>query len=153
MEPRLKKFKSHLAKFSKIALDTPCLLYHVEQNPKYVNLTEIIFEEVLPVGRIQAIASTLLLTETLAGPFADNRMDLIFDYKSMLLGFPNLTLYPLSAEIAERAGFLRGVYRLGTPDAIHIATAIEQNASAILTNDAKWKRVKEIAVLVLDDYY
>lgn len=152
MESRLKKFRDLILKFPTIALDTPCLLYHVEKNPKYTNFTEIIFEDLLANNKIKAIASTLLLTETLALPFAENRHDLISAYKSIILGFPNLTLYPLSEEKAEKAGFLRGVYHLATPDAIHLATAIEEGADAIIGNDAKWKKVQEIETVILEEF-
>jgi predicted nucleic acid-binding protein len=38
-----------------------------------------------------------------------------------------------------------------TPDALHVATAIDAGCDAFLTNDTGIKRVHEIAVLVLDD--
>lgn len=150
MEQRLKKFSKLLAKYTKLAVDTPCILYYIEKNPKYLKLTETIFEEFLPAGKIEIIASTLLLTEILIRPFAQNRPELVLDYKSIIS--KNITLYPPSEEIAERAAYLRAIYHLATPDAIHLATAIEENTSAIIGNDAKWKKVKEIKTILLDEF-
>lgn len=152
MEQGLKVFGKIISKLPKIALDTSCLLYYIEQNPKYEKFTQIIFEEVLPSGNTKMVASTLIITETLSLAFAENRLDLVLTYKSALSGLPNLTLYPVSEQTAETAAYIRGVYRLATPDAIHIATAIEENASAIVGNDKKWKKVKEIKTIVLEDF-
>jgi predicted nucleic acid-binding protein len=41
---------------------------------------------------------------------------------------------------------------LRTPDALQIATAAEHGAQIIVTNDNRWKRLKEIPVVVLEDY-
>jgi len=58
---------------------------------------------------------------------------------------------PISAGVAESAADLRARYNLRTPDALHVATAIDAGCDAFLTNDTGIKRVQEIAVLVLDD--
>lgn len=152
MGPRLKKFYQALAPHQTIALDTSCFIYQIEQEPKYKKLVRIIFEELLTAGEFNAIGSILIITEILTKPYALNRSDLATDYKDLILGFPNLTIFTPNAQICDHAALLRAKYNLHTPDAIHMATAIDQNASAILTNDAKWKRVKEIPVLVLEDY-
>lgn len=47
---------------------------------------------------------------------------------------------------------LRVNYNLKTPDAIHLATAIEHKADVFITNDKQLKKVKEIAILYLGDY-
>jgi predicted nucleic acid-binding protein len=41
---------------------------------------------------------------------------------------------------------------LRTPDALQVATAVEHGAHVIVTNDSRWKRLREIAVVVFDDY-
>lgn len=62
-----------------------------------------------------------------------------------------ITIWPVSVAIAERAAHLRAQYRLRTPDAIHIATAMIAGCDAFLTNDLNLKRVQEIRVLVLEE--
>lgn len=150
MEQGLRKFRKTLAKHKRLALDTPCLLYYIEKNPKYLKLTEAIFEEFLLKDKTEIIASTLLLTETLIRPIAQNQPDLVLDYKSVIS--KNIALYPLSEEIAEIAAYLRARYKFATPDAIHLATAIDQNAGAIVGNDLRWKQVKEITTTILDEF-
>lgn len=150
MEQRLLKFRRQLNKYNKVAIDTPCLIYYIEKNPKYQNLTEIIFEDFLVGGKIEIIASTLLLTETLIRPFAQKQPQLVLDYKSIIS--KNFTLYPLSEEIAEKTAQLRAKYKIGTPDSIHLATAIESGAKAIIANNHRWRQVKEINTIILDEY-
>jgi predicted nucleic acid-binding protein len=50
-------------------------------------------------------------------------------------------------EIADRAARLRAEYRLATPDAIHIATAIESGATLFVTNDSELPDMPEIQFL------
>lgn len=57
----------------------------------------------------------------------------------------------VTSTIAENAARLRAKYNLRTPDALHVATALQTNCNAFLTNDLGLKRVNEIVVLVLDD--
>ena len=62
-----------------------------------------------------------------------------------------MRLIPVTFEIADKAAQLRAQYNLRTPDALHIASAIESGCQALLTNDLGIKRVTELRVLVLDE--
>jgi predicted nucleic acid-binding protein len=65
----------------------------------------------------------------------------------------NLTMLPITENIGERAGMLRGRYpHLKTVDAVQIAAAVDAAADAFLTNDKKLAGIKEIKILVLSDY-
>lgn len=55
----------------------------------------------------------------------------------------------LTAAIVERATELRARHGLKTPDALHIATAIEERADLFLTGDRGLARVTDVAVEVL----
>jgi len=54
--------------------------------------------------------------------------------------------------IAEKAAELRANYGLRTPDALQIAIAIENNGTLFITNDKGLEKIKEVEVLVLDNY-
>ncbi len=65
----------------------------------------------------------------------------------------NISLIEISETMADRAGRLRGRYSgLRTVDAVQISAAMEVQADAFLTNDARLKKIKEIKVLVLKDH-
>ena len=47
---------------------------------------------------------------------------------------------------------MRAEYGLRTPDALHIATAIEAGAQAFITNDRSMRKVSQLKIVMLDDY-
>ena len=53
--------------------------------------------------------------------------------------------------IADAAAELRARYNLRMPDALHVAAALSTSCDALLTNDARLKRVQELPILVLDE--
>jgi predicted nucleic acid-binding protein len=62
-------------------------------------------------------------------------------------------LTDINVNVAEKAGLLKGNYSdLKTIDAIQISSAIEIGSDAFLTNDKRLKKIKEIKVMVLEDY-
>lgn len=79
------------------------------------------------------------------------RMMLIQKYQSILGNSVGFDLIPLSKSIAYQAAELRAKYTLKTPDAIQIATAIQTNCHAFLTNDKGLKRIVELQIWILDD--
>ncbi|WP_273698707.1 PIN domain-containing protein [Syntrophothermus sp.] len=59
----------------------------------------------------------------------------------------------LTLPIAVRSAQIRAEYRLRTPDAIQLATAIESQATLFVTNDLKLPgKVGPLTVLFLKDY-
>lgn len=145
-------FTRTVSRYTLVALDSSCFIYHIEENRKYLPFTEVLFERLLPRRRVSAISSTLLLTEVLTKPIGEGRMDLVLAYKSIIVSFPSLRLISFDADIAEKAAYFRSQYDLRTPDAIHIATAFVSGAGAVVGNDAKWKKVREIDAIVLDEF-
>ena len=67
-------------------------------------------------------------------------------YRDLIGSFPNLHLVPFDARIAEISSDLRARYDLPTPDAIQVATALQQGAETFVTNDTRLKRVREIRI-------
>ena len=60
-----------------------------------------------------------------------------------------LQMVDISADIIERATDLRVRYGFKTPDAIHLATAIEERADLFITGDLALARCTEIKVEVI----
>jgi predicted nucleic acid-binding protein len=55
-------------------------------------------------------------------------------------------ILPLSPQVIDQATFLSARYGFRTPDAIHLAAAIEHNCDLFLTNDNRLRRCTKIAV-------
>ena len=89
----------------------------------------------------------------MAKPIQAGKEHLARRFADFLRRGKNFHLIEISADIAERAGRLRGKYpTLKALDSIQLASALAVRAEAFLTNDGRLKRVTEIEVLVLKDY-
>jgi predicted nucleic acid-binding protein len=132
-----------------VGLDTAPLIYFAEQNPTYLRIVRAFFQA-MSRNEFQVVTSTLTLTEILVHPIRDGNIELAEQYREILFNEENLITLPVSPAIAESAAQLRAKHNLRTPDAIQIATAIQEGATFFLTNDARLSSVLDLQVLVLD---
>ena len=141
-----------LDQINSIFIDTAPIIYFIEAHPEFGPLTKIVVSA-FQSGSLSAFSSVITRTEVLPKPVEAKDEILTKKFATFLKYGKNLSLIETSANVAERAGRLRGQYSgIKTIDAIQIATAIEVGADAFLTNDKKLKQVKEIKVIVLKDY-
>lgn len=96
--------------------------------------------------------SELALLELLVKPLNLGQVGLADRYEILLENFPHLSIRPIDRAVIRRAAQLRGRYRLRTPDAIHLATAVESGATLFVCNDKGLGPVKGIECVVLDDF-
>jgi predicted nucleic acid-binding protein len=145
----MKALQDFLKNHSVIGLDTSIFIYHLEDHPRYSPLTEIIFSA-LENGKNKGVTSYLTLMEILVKPKTEGLLQVARDYECYLTTFPNLTFYEMGLDIARKASDLRSADRIKAPDAIQLATAILCGATAFLTNDKIFERVKGVDILILD---
>ena len=143
------KISAALANITLLGVEAAPFIYFVEKNPNYLDQVRDIFRYV-DAGRLQIVTSAITLTEVLVMPIQKNQPHYEREYRDMLSNAANITTVSVSSEIAELAARLRAKYRLRTPDALHVATAIQAGCGAFLTNDFAIQRVTEISVLLLD---
>lgn len=144
-----KTFRNKLLKYKVFGLDTSCFIYHFEKHPKYSPLTKELF---LLLKKKKGIVSCLVFSELIAKKeiFADKRKRLL--YKTAFQTVPNTKICDFDLELTEYAAGFRILYNLRLPDAIHLATAAVNGADVFITNDKRFKKVKEIDIIVLKDY-
>ena len=142
--------RAFLRSHNRVALDTSIFIYQLEINAQYFPLSDVVFAW-LGEGEHVAVTSTLTLTELLVPAYREGNERRIQTYYGLLGTYPNLTWVPPTLEVADLAARLRATYRLKTPDAIQAATAVHSEASAFITNDSIFKRLRELHCLVLDD--
>jgi len=133
-----------------IAIDTSILIYHLEAHPGYIEYTTQILKAIQS-GACRGVVSEITLLELLVLPLKQERLDVADEYEILLTNFPNLTLAPVTRQVIIKAASIRAITGLKTPDAMIIATAIEQGATLIITNDRQWNRITGIEVICLDD--
>ncbi len=142
--------RATLATIQRLYVDTAPFIYYTERREGYVETMHTIFLAVAQ-GQIHVDTSVITLVETLMKPLQNHDLPLAERYRQMFYRTQHVTLLPLSASVAERAADLRARYNLRTPDALHVATALDAGCDAFLTNDRGIKRVTDIRVLVLDE--
>ena len=133
----------------RVGLDTMCFLYLFEDNLQFIEQVAWILGEV-ESGRVYGVASVLAVTECLTLPLRDDEPELVSTYRQVLRAFPHLDVVPVTFEIAELGAELRARHGLRTPDALHIATAIDAGAQAFVTADRGLRCVTDLDVLLLE---
>ncbi len=145
-------FINELEGLHSIFLDTAPVIYYIEAHPSYGPLMKEAFDHLQSSGQI-IYTSTITITEVLPRPVSLNNNTLVEKFLEFFNRGKNINLLEISSPIAEQAGRLRGKYKsLKTMDAIQIAAALHSGSDAFLTNDIKLKQVKEIKIIVLNDY-
>lgn len=66
--------------------------------------------------------------------------------------FPNLGLREIDQNVALQAAKLRARYGFKTPDALFLATAMEEKAEAFITNDVRLQGVENIEIVLINDF-
>lgn len=133
-----------------VALDTSPIISFIAQEAPYAELLQPLFVAIA-AGKIRAATSTVTLVEVLVRPLRENNSELAAQYQDILLHSANLTVYPLSSEIALEAAELRAKLNLRTPDAIQVATARVSGADTFLTNDIRLRVPEGMTRLILDE--
>lgn len=120
-----------------ILLDTNIFIYHFLSHPDYGSDAKRLFL-MIESGELLAKASFVTYAEILTLPATKKDEELIKKYRQLLLEFPNLEFCPINAPIAHRASLMRGEFPvLKLMDAFILATAFEEKAEMLITEDKK----------------
>ena len=144
------KIENSLIGVSKLAIDAAPFIYFIEVHPTYDMVVAPFFQQI-DTGILYGVTSVITLAEILSLPIQQGNVQLQAQYRTLLLSSAHFEIYDVDVKVAEYAAQLRAKYRLRTPDALQISTAISAGCQAILTNDKNWKRVTELKVIVVDD--
>ncbi len=147
------EFQNALKKLKRVGLDSSILIYHLEDLEPYASFTENIFARVAE-GSLSAVLSTVSVTELLVQPFTTGQKDRIAAIERFLYSLPNTEIKSPDYPVAREAARLRSKYRVRTPDALLIATSINEKADAFITNDGGLRALRDegLTILVLADF-
>jgi predicted nucleic acid-binding protein len=135
----------------RVCIDTAPFIYFIEKHKLYLNVLKPLFIEI-NAGNIEGITSTVTLLEVLVHPLRTGNESLSEKYREILLYSEGLTTFEILHEVSEKAAHLRAKYSVKTPDAIQLAVGMLYGAERFLTNDPILRRIKDIKVLILDDF-
>ena len=141
---------SHIAS---VLLDSSVLIYYLEGVKPYNLLAEKIFQNIVDEN-IRGFLSVISITEFVAKPLVDKKETDVESFKQFLVSLP-IQVLEVNYETAELTGKLRSQYpSVPTPDALIVATALENNCDILITNDKRLKKLEVygITVLVLKDF-
>lgn len=133
---------------SRLFLDTAPVIYFVERNPEFVNRVDPIFEKL--ESEITAVVSAVTVAECLVGAMRLGLTELEQVYLNVAAR-EDVMFVESTIAIAREAARVRFQYNFQLPDALQIATALEANCEAFLTNDTQLKRMTELKVLVVSE--
>jgi predicted nucleic acid-binding protein len=97
---------------------------------------------------IVGVVSAVTLAECLVFPIKRGFTDLERSFEE-IVNSNRVEFVATDREIAKRTAIIRAKYNFQLPDSIQIATAIESNCDAFLTNDAALAKVTEIRAIVV----
>lgn len=131
-------------------IDANVFIYAIERIEGFVplvaDLMPAIDEEVF-----HAVTSELTLAETLVKPLREDNDELAADYVAAIQPRHALRVVPVSREILIDAAGMRASTGLKLPDAIHAVTALQAGCVHFVTNDARFRAVSGIDVVVLSE--
>ena|SRR5712692_1658766 len=135
---------------SRIYLDACSIIYLVEAaSPFHASIVRRLLQHQSDPAS-QLITSRLSCLECRIRPVRDNDHKLLAAYDG-LFGANRMLIVEITAEVVAIATALRARYGFKTPDAIHLASAIEEKADLFLTGDSSLARCTDIAVEVLEN--
>jgi len=140
-----------LQRAARVGLDTPVFIYHIEGTQRLADPAGTALDA-LARGAFAGVTSTLTLMEIAVRPLQRGRPAVAEEYALLLANYPNLAVVAIDARAALRAAALRAQYRLRPADALQVATCLEQGATAFLTNDRELRRIRDLQVLLLEDF-
>lgn len=143
--------RNELLKYDTVFIDSAPIIYLVEQHAVYLPLMRGVVT-LMRADKMKIVTSPITLLECLIQPFQTDDERIQQRFRDVIVNGRNITFVSTNAEIGERAATIRVKYNLSATDAIQVATAIESNCGALLTNDKSFARITEIPILRLDSY-
>ena len=138
----------------KIGLDTNILIYFLEGTEPYASKVENILNSFMKREN-EGIISTINIAEILTGFYIAGEEKKATRAKKLLKDFTlnGFEIVPVTLEIADLAASLRAKRGGKLPDALIVATAINQAANFIFSQDENLQRFNEdIKVLKLEQH-
>jgi predicted nucleic acid-binding protein len=132
----------------RLYLDASAIIYAVESVPPFRDtvIARIMQAEGIAGGIV--ITSQLSRLECRVKPLREGNAELLAKYDEFFTR-RLIRVADITALIIERATGIRARYGVRTPDAIHLATAVEEQVDLLLTGDAVFARCAEVRVEVL----
>lgn len=145
------KLEAKLKKCKIVGIDAMCFIYQFQAHPLFGPQTSLIFSR-MEEKKLSGCTSVLSLAEILSYPKLQLDRLSWEEERRKFWQTPNLRVVDIDSKICEAAAILKVKYSLTLPDAIQVTTAIFSKAEGFVTNDEKFRRVKELTIILLGDH-
>ena len=145
-----KRLKKDLGEHKVVGIDTGVFVHHFEGG-EYSELTTVLLDRVQD-GHCTGVVSTLSLAEVLRLPLKLGQEGLADLYRVVFHEMPHLRMVALDEDVACTAAQLEAEHGFSMADCIVLATALESEATAVVTTRPGLEGVKGLQVIVLDEY-
>jgi predicted nucleic acid-binding protein len=132
-----------LADQALLLIDTPPIVYVLEGHARFGPRFKPLFDA-HAAGRLRFAVTTITIAEVLMGPLKAADEVLARRYRAVLESWQPVAL---NVDIAESAARLRVSFQLKLPDAVQVASALAINATALVTHDRDFSRVRSLRVI------
>lgn len=121
-----------------VYFDTNVFIYSTDGYEEYLDLLKAIFEHIAE-NQLLVITSELSLAECLVKPVKDDNKEAITQFEQHMQTSSSMKVKAVSRGILRQSASVRAEMGLKLPDAIHMATAIDQDCKTFISNDKKLK--------------
>jgi len=146
----VRRLKQKIRSFAKVFLDTVIFIYFFEENPQWIDLVLPIFQ-LAELKKVKLVTSNITALEVITGYKKSGKEEFVKKFWEMLRDF-DIELLNFKKTHIEKAAQLRVDFNLRTPDAIQASLAIKDKIPAFVTNDKRFKKIKELKVIYLGDF-
>lgn len=131
-------------------VDTAPLIYLFENHPQFGPPIAALLDGVYDAGA-QMVTSVITYVEIATQPARRGDARLVAKYREFLTNSENLSVHPISMAVADAAVGFRAKHGFRTPDALQLAVAELCGADYVVTNDASWKKVTSLNVVLVSE--
>jgi predicted nucleic acid-binding protein len=150
---KVEAFVKEISAHQNIMLDTNAIIYFLDGTPNLIDLMFALFE-LVEQDRLKVTLSVINEAELLVKPYRENNTAAIEAVNFFLEEFPNLKINLLNREISRQAAKIRAESGLRLPDAMILATAINNHCDLLLGNDIELmqKASSYLPTIILSEY-
>lgn len=138
-----------LTKDRNIALDSTIFIYALNEHENFPDAAKLL--TAVKERLNTAVTSVMTLLEVAVHPYKTGSAQLVEEHRKFVSGNGKIRIIDVSQAVALKAAELRVKYHLKTPDAIHLATAIEAKCSLFFTADKDFQtKISELEVIHIE---
>lgn len=134
----------------RVYVDANIFIFALEAEPRFGPAASALLRSI-DAGRVAALTSELTLAEVLVKPLELGRSALAEQFMTVVTR-SRLELHPVSRAILMRSAEIRAAHGGRLADAVHIATAMENHCTAVVSEDLRMRLPLELVRVSAAEY-